>query len=145
MLRLKNIFSIRPRRIVLVCVILSAVALYACINTLSRPEIAFNRDVRPIINNKCIACHGGVKKSGGFSLLFREEALGKTKSGRKAIIPGNPDDSELMKRITAHDEDVRMPMGKDPLSENEISIFCSRTKRRTVFSSISWFPRPRGF
>ena len=123
MLSLKDIFSIRPRRILMLSCILGAFALYACINSLNKSEIAFNRDVRPIINNKCIACHGGVKKSGGFSLLFREEALGKTKSGKKAIIPGNPDESELMKRITAHDEDVRMPMGKDPLSENEISIF----------------------
>jgi hypothetical protein len=133
MLRFKNIFSIRPRRILLVSLIFAVFAVYACITTLGRPEIAFNRDVRPIINNKCIACHGGVKKSGGFSLLFREEALGKTKSGKKAIIPGNPDDSELMKRITAHDEDVRMPMGKDPLSDNEISIF-----RKWIKEGAKW-------
>jgi hypothetical protein len=38
-------------------------------------KIDFNAQIRPIINNKCITCHGGVKQSGGFSLLFRSEDL----------------------------------------------------------------------
>src|SRR3712207_7289462 len=44
------------------------------------PEVDFNAEVRPILNAKCITCHGGVKQNGGFSLLFREDALGNTKS-----------------------------------------------------------------
>ena len=39
-------------------------------------------------NNKCISCHGGVKKNAAFSLLFEEEALGNTDEGSPAIIPG---------------------------------------------------------
>ncbi|MFN5914792.1 MAG: hypothetical protein ACK43J_10415, partial [Chitinophagaceae bacterium] len=37
--------------------------------------VDYNTQVKPILNQKCISCHGGVKKKGGFSLLFREEAL----------------------------------------------------------------------
>ena len=44
----------------------------------SRQSIDFNTQIKPIINKKCISCHGGVKQSAGFSLLFKEEALGNT-------------------------------------------------------------------
>lgn len=85
--------------------------------------IEFNADVKPIINKKCISCHGGVKKQGGFSLLFHQEALAVTKSGKPAIIPGNPEDSELIKRLLSDDSEERMPYQHEPLSEDEIKIF----------------------
>lgn len=106
-----------------IAALLLVCAIYACVDAFSGSKVDFNDDVRPIINSKCIACHGGVKKSGNFSLLFREEALGKTKSGKPAIIPGDPENSELMKRITSHDEDIRMPLEKEPLTKDEINIF----------------------
>ncbi|MBC7892752.1 MAG: DUF1549 domain-containing protein, partial [Sphingobacteriaceae bacterium] len=85
-------------------------------------KIGYNDQIRPIFNKKCIVCHGGVKKSGGFSLLFREEALGKTKSGKPAIVPGDADDSELVNRLQHHDPEFRMPLDAPPLSETEISL-----------------------
>lgn len=75
----------------------------------SSEPIDFNTQVKPILNRKCISCHGGVKQQGGFSVLFREEALAKTKSGKPAIIPGNPDDSEFIKRLKSNDPELRMP------------------------------------
>jgi hypothetical protein len=59
-----------------------------------RSNIDFNTQVKPILNDNCISCHGGVKKQGGFSVLFHEEALAKLKSGRYGIIPGDPRNSE---------------------------------------------------
>jgi hypothetical protein len=50
-------------------------------------EINFNEDIRPILNSKCIACHGGVKKTKGFSVAHRSDALAVTESGTPAIIP----------------------------------------------------------
>ena len=85
-------------------------------------EIIFNRDVRPILNNKCIACHGGVKESGGLSFILRESALKKLKSDKFAILPGDANGSELMARITSHDPEFRMPMNEEPLSKEEIKI-----------------------
>lgn len=86
-------------------------------------KVDFSSQVKPIINKKCIACHGGVKKEGGFSLLFRDEALAKTESGKPAIIPGDPDASEMIRRLHFKDPEERMPYKHEPLSEEEIAIF----------------------
>lgn len=85
-------------------------------------EISFNRDIRPIINAKCISCHGGVKQSGNFSLLFEEEAKAVTESGKPAIIPGDSEHSEMLRRLTHSDTSLRMPLDKPPLSEEEIEL-----------------------
>lgn len=84
--------------------------------------ISYNHDVKPILNKHCLVCHGGIKKSGGFSLLFEEEAYGETDSGKAAIIPGNSKNSELIKRIKNHDPEERMPLEAPPLSDQEIAI-----------------------
>ena len=85
-------------------------------------QISYNQDIRPIFNKNCLACHGGVRKSGGFSLLFPEEALDTTESGKAAIIPGKAGKSELLKRLRHHDPELRMPYERDPLSESEILL-----------------------
>ena len=86
------------------------------------PKIDYSTQVKPILNKHCIACHGGVKKQGGWSLLFEEEALAKTKSGKFAIVPGDASSSEMIKRLHHKDPDERMPYQKEPLMEDEISI-----------------------
>ncbi len=88
----------------------------------SYESISFNEQVRPILNKNCIVCHGGVKKNGGFSLLFEEEAKGKTKSGKPAILEGDAEHSEFIKRLTHHDPEKRMPQDAEPLAEEEIEI-----------------------
>jgi len=84
--------------------------------------VDFNTEVKPILNKKCISCHGGVKQKAGFSLLFQEEAFGPTESGKPAIIPGDPDGSEMIRRLTLHDPEERMPYKEEPLSADEISV-----------------------
>jgi uncharacterized protein DUF1553/uncharacterized protein DUF1549/cytochrome c len=84
--------------------------------------IDYNLHVRPIINENCIVCHGGVKKSSNLSFLFREEALAVNKSGKRAIVPGDPGNSEMIARINNHDSEERMPLDHDPLSDQEIRI-----------------------
>lgn len=83
--------------------------------------ISYNEDIRPIFNAKCLSCHGGVKKSGGFSLLFPEEAYDTTDSGKYGILPGRPDQSELYVRITSEDPELRMPLEHPPLNKEEIA------------------------
>ncbi len=85
-------------------------------------EIEFNRDIRPILNENCVTCHGGVQREAELSLLFREEALKPAKSGERAIVPGDPRGSELMRRVRHSDDDERMPLDGAPLSEHEIAL-----------------------
>ena len=85
-------------------------------------QISFNEDVRPILNENCLACHGGVRQSGQFSMLFPSDALLPTESGKPAIVPGHPDSSELIRRIWHEDPDERMPLEKDPLPADQIEI-----------------------
>jgi hypothetical protein len=72
-------------------------------------EIDFNRDVRPILNKNCVACHGGVKEAGEVSFIFREQVLGKGESGKPVVVPGKPEESEMIARVITDDPDDLMP------------------------------------
>ena len=87
-----------------------------------KPEqkVDFSADVKPILNKHCISCHGGVKKTAGFSVLFESEALGVTQSGKPSIIRGNSGKSEFIKRLHYTDPEMRMPYKKPALSKAEI-------------------------
>ncbi|MEQ9285257.1 MAG: DUF1553 domain-containing protein [Cyclobacteriaceae bacterium] len=85
-------------------------------------KVDFNTQVRPILNKNCISCHGGVKQSGGFGLIFRENALGETKNGKMGIVPGHPEKSEMIARINHDNPEMRMPLERDPLKQEEIDI-----------------------
>lgn len=88
----------------------------------STESISYNRDIRPIFNEKCLSCHGGVKQMGGFSLLFESSAFQPTESGKTAIVRGNHKKSELYKRLIHHDSEMRMPQEKEPLTESEMAL-----------------------
>ena len=85
-------------------------------------DVSFNEEIRPLLNERCVQCHGGVKKQGGLSLLFRETALTELESGKRAIVPGKPGQSEMLKRIMTDDPELRMPPKGDPLTEEEIDL-----------------------
>ena len=80
-------------------------------------------EVKPIINKKCISCHGGVKQSAGFSMMNRASFFKKNDSGKPAIDISNPSQSELLLRINHEDPKERMPSEGKPLSSKEIKIF----------------------
>ena len=111
--------------------LLTAVLTVALIS--HQKPVDFSSQVKPILNKKCISCHGGVRRKGGFSVLFRSEALAKTESGKMAIIPGDPEHSELIRRITNKDPEERMPYKHEPLSSEEISVL-----RRWIKEGAPW-------
>ncbi|RCR68088.1 DUF1553 domain-containing protein [Larkinella punicea] len=96
-------------------------------------RVDFNTQVKPLLNKNCIACHGGVKKAGGFSVLFRHEAVAPTKSGKPAIVPGDADASEMIRRLTLTDHDDRMPLDAPPLKPEEIE-----TLRNWIDQGAEW-------
>ena len=100
------------------------VILFAFFSVACKPDsrVNFNTQFKPILNKRCISCHGGVKKSGGFSVLFEEEAFAATESGKPAIIKGDAAASEFIKRLHSDDPEVRMPYEAKKLPEEEIEL-----------------------
>lgn len=120
------------KKILFVIIPIIAVIVFFAFSS-HQAAIDFNTQVKPIFNKKCITCHGGVRRKAGFSLLFRQDALANNKSGKPAIIPGDPDHSEMIRRISLNDPDERMPYKHDPLSKDEIDIL-----RRWIRQGAKW-------
>jgi hypothetical protein len=87
------------------------------------PKVDFITEIKPILNNKCMKCHGGVKETAGYNLLTRDLALRPGQSGKAPIVPGDPDASELMRRLTCLNIEERMPYKDDALNEKEVGLF----------------------
>jgi len=90
-------------------------------NVYADSPVNFNRDIRPILSDKCFACHGPDEKHRKAKLRLDVE---KVALDRGAIVPGKPTESELIERITAEDEIERMPPAKTgkKLSTTEIEL-----------------------
>src|SRR4051794_26657417 len=73
--------------------------------------ISYNRDIPPIFSDICFKCHGpdAAHRKGNLRLDLPESAYGKGKSGEIAIMPGKPEKSEIIRRVTTKDEDDLMP------------------------------------
>src|SRR5436305_11405197 len=96
-----------------------SLVLVASAAALSLPAqpVEFNRDIRPILSDRCFTCHGpdATHRQAG----IRFDLAGGAKS---AFVPGHPERSELIRRVTATDSD-RMPpetSGKAKLSAHEV-------------------------
>lgn len=85
-------------------------------------SIDFESDVLPILRSACADCHSGDERNGGIAVddlpsLFRE-----ADSGQQAIVPGDVGASELMLRLTATDEDLRMPPEGERLPAEQLQV-----------------------
>lgn len=116
---MKKFISRKP---VIVILLIAFLIISYIVWAIPSKEIDYSTQVKPILNKNCIACHGGVRKQSGFSVLFREDMFAPTKSGKRAVVPGDPDASEMIRRITLNDPEERMPYKHHPLSKEEINI-----------------------
>jgi len=92
--------------------------------------ISYNRDIRPVLSDKCFSCHGPdvSKVKAGLRLDLPASAFAELEKnkGHFAIVPGNPDKSELIKRISSNDPAIMMPMPESHLARlttDEIKLF----------------------
>src|ERR1041384_545307 len=88
---------------------LTVATSFAATKSSASKPIDFNRDIRPILSDNCFACHGPDqnKRKAKLRLDVREEAVKK-----QAIVPGKPDESEVVRRIFSTDPDELMPPAK---------------------------------
>src|ERR1700722_8291843 len=85
----------------------------------SMPELQFNRDIRPILSDRCFKCHGPDKNSRKANLRLdrAEDAYAESKkSDGCAIVPGKPEQSLVCRRIFSSDPDEMMPPGDSHLA-----------------------------
>ncbi|MBL8759815.1 MAG: DUF1549 domain-containing protein, partial [Phycisphaerae bacterium] len=80
--------------------------------------ISFNTHIRPILADRCFRCHGpdSAARKADLRLDSFDGATADLGAGYAAITPGDPDDSELISRIDAHDPDELMPPPESKLS-----------------------------
>jgi hypothetical protein len=83
-------------------------------------DIDFTRDVRPILNAHCTKCHGGIRAKAELNLINKESVFSASESGLIPIVSGNPEKSELIRRISHTDKEKRMPP-KNSLKKEQIT------------------------
>jgi len=100
-------------------------------------SVDYERQVLPILTQHCYGCHGpddGTRK-GDLRLDRRDDALKAIEPGVHVIVPGDPEDSVLMDRITSTDRRSVMPPPKsgEPLTETQVALL-----RRWIEEGASW-------
>ena len=93
-------------------------------DTVTADRVSFNRDILPILSDRCFQCHG--PDEGHREAELRLDVPDGDEGALRMITPGNPEESELWQRITSDDEDLRMPPAdatKKPISTAEQELF----------------------
>ncbi len=117
---------------VLVCVM--AVVLSSPAVRAREPAVAinFDRDIQPLLS-RCVSCHGPSKARAGLRLDIRQAATATLESGNRAVVPGHPDQSELLRRVSSADAGERMPPKGKPLRPEQIEQL-----RRWIARGADW-------
>lgn len=109
------------------------------LSKLDTHQRVFLEKVKPLLEAKCIKCHGAEKQKGGYRIDQPELALKGGESGKPAIKPGDPIGSHLVQLILLppqHD-DVMPPEGKEPLMLEEIMILVDWIRNGAVFPAVA--------
>lgn len=136
---------ITPRRIALG--LWFGVAIHAGVSIVHAAPVDFNRDVKPILAENCFACHGPDEGSRQANLRLDRAAaaMSETESGAQAIVPGDPDASELIARIESADEDTRMPPvdSQKSLTEAQKQVLRAWIEQGADYAEHWSFVKPR--
>ncbi|TDU64607.1 cytochrome c [Prosthecobacter fusiformis] len=93
---------------------------------LAGASVDYARDIQPIFAEHCLECHGPDDSKGGLTLTSREQALKALESGAHGIVPGKPEQSEVVARVTSDDPDEQMPppkhRAKKPITQRETEL-----------------------
>lgn len=101
--------------------------------TLTAPAadpVSFNDAIRPILADRCFACHGPDSAQRQADLRLDEEA-----DARRTIEPGKPEESELLLRLSSDDSDYQMPPPESKLSVSAAEV---ELIRRWIEQGANW-------
>src|SRR3984885_8075740 len=111
-------------------------------------QLDFNQDVQPILASNCFSCHGPdpEMRKGGLRLDLEESAFRKRPGHPDAIIPGHPEQSELIKRVESHDPHHLMPQSPQgeakPMATADIAVLREWIKAGAVYRPHWAFEKP---
>ncbi|MEO0529389.1 MAG: DUF1549 domain-containing protein, partial [Planctomycetota bacterium] len=126
----------RPSRRSSACFVLCAAVLLGYSSAGIARELEFNRDVRPILSDKCYHCHGPDSAHRAADLRLDVEAAAKEDlGGYRAIDVESPEDSEVLLRIESDDEYMVMP---PPDAHKELSDEERRVIREWIEQGAGW-------
>ncbi|MEC7354197.1 MAG: DUF1549 domain-containing protein, partial [Planctomycetota bacterium] len=113
------------------------VIFFSSVSSGPAEQISFNKHIRPILADRCFVCHGPDATTREAGLRFDREESAKqpsVDSGETAIVPGQPEMSELLRRLSASD-DLQMPPPDSNLSvtQDEIELI-----RRWIAEGAKW-------
>lgn len=98
-----------------------------------KPDVNFERDILPIFKDRCFSCHDEKKQRAAYRLDVRNRAFAGGESGKKGVVPGKVNESELLRRISSRDETERMPPKGPSLSDAQVAAL-----RRWVETGAGW-------
>ncbi len=105
-----------------VCVVAALAIMTVTAHQLHADDVSFSRDIQPILARRCFACHGPAEQEAGLGLHDRSLSTAESESGVPAIVPGGPEASALIQRVSSQDAATRMPPEGQPLSDDEITL-----------------------
>ncbi len=100
--------SVSANRLPLFAALELAALLFPFLSTASE-RIDFEREIRPILAEKCTLCHGPDESKGGLRLTGIEPATKVLDSGSRGIVPGEPEASAVLARVCSTEPDEQMP------------------------------------
>jgi hypothetical protein len=111
----------------------AAIILIAVSSGLRAQDVDFERDIAPILEERCWYCHGEDEQESNLRLDLRPRILKGGDSGLSAIVPGKPDKSYLIELINHNDDEMRMPPDEDKLPAKEIALLTNWIKQGAVW------------
>ena len=110
-----------------------AVAILAAGSVVVADDVDFQRDIAPILEERCWHCHGEDELESNLRLDLRAKMLRGGDSGLSAVVPGQPEKSYLIELINHNDDEMRMPPEEDKLPAKEISLLTDWIKQGAIW------------
>jgi hypothetical protein len=102
------------------CLSLAALLAVPTLGPAADP-VDYRRDVKPVLQERCYACHGALKQQAKLR-LDSGALMRKGGAGGPVVVPGKPGESELLARVSSKDDETRMPPEGHPLTDKQISV-----------------------